>query len=288
MNKVVTTDAGPTAGQPIIANAGDGTLPFIQDGIKEAIWNALVGIMGGYTTNDLIILSGVVVTLSNSNNTATWTAGSIGYNGEVYTVDAGNVTKTGGQAFVYQIATTYSGTLDPVIFSDTSSHSVHQVNKITFLAGASSSGIADFLATSVKPLTASANSGFSISVQANTTGATIRKINARKTGGRVIVSGQITATITVGTGTSFEIRISVPDAIKMKLSSSGNILTGSLQVYKSGSLYTYNTPIDYNNSFNIYVRIFTGNLISIFSPDGLSLSNGDVIGIEFNMEGDAL
>ncbi len=149
MNRLITDFASPTAGQPIVADNGVGTLPFIQDGIQEALFNLFKAILYSYTTDDVIILDGLVFTLTNSGNTNTWTAGAIGYNGEIYTVAAGAVTKTGGQAFVFKNIETYSA-LDPVIFKDLTSHSVHQIRRITIQAGTTGSGIADYNGATVK------------------------------------------------------------------------------------------------------------------------------------------
>ena len=90
-------------------------------------------LIGGYTANDLIILEGVVITLTNSNNTATWTAGWIYYNDITYYVAAGTLTKTNPVFFLYQI-------------SDTDDF------HITISSGTSGTGIADYGAASVKTL----------------------------------------------------------------------------------------------------------------------------------------
>ncbi len=150
MDQIVTTVASPTKGQPIVANAGDGSIPFLQRGVMESMWNILVGILGGYTTNDVIIIEGFEVTLSNSNNTATWTAGRVGYNGEIYTVQAGTLTKTGGQTFLYSISITNHPSLDPVLFSDNTANNVHNIRQVTITKGTSGTGIADLGGATVK------------------------------------------------------------------------------------------------------------------------------------------
>ncbi len=59
----------------------------------------------GYIDNDLIVLSGVDITISNSGNTLSCSPGEIYYNGKTYTVASipGGLTKTGGQVFLYII-----------------------------------------------------------------------------------------------------------------------------------------------------------------------------------------
>jgi hypothetical protein len=58
--------------------------------------------IGNYTANDVVILFGVDVTLSNSDNTSTWTDGAIFYNDQVFLVPAGTDTKSSG-IFLYSI-----------------------------------------------------------------------------------------------------------------------------------------------------------------------------------------
>jgi hypothetical protein len=146
MNRLKTDETTLTIGQPIT----DKTIPFIEDGVQEAISNVVKGLLGTYTTNDVIILYGITVTLSTttiSNDTATWTSGAIYYNGEVYTVPAGSVVKTAGQTFVFTNTETYDNTIDPTYFEDNSPHNVHQVRQIQIVAGASGgSGVSNYIA----------------------------------------------------------------------------------------------------------------------------------------------
>lgn len=152
MNRIITNDASPIKFQPLVADGGTGSIPFLQDSVQEAISSLTTGLIGGYTTDDLIVLYGVVHTITGGGNTDTWTAGAIYYNGEVYTVDAGTVTKTGGQTFVFYPVNTFHPTLDPIKFTDNSANSVHQIRKIIVAAGTSGSGIADYNEVTVKLL----------------------------------------------------------------------------------------------------------------------------------------
>jgi hypothetical protein len=153
MNRVVTTDASITAGQPIVANNGLGTLPFIQDSFQEAMANFVKGVLGTYTTNDLIVLIDPLIVISGGgSNTATWTAGAIFYNNEIYTIAAGTITKAGGAVFLYVISDTASPVLDPVNFKDGTTHSPHRVRQITISSGTTGTGIADYGAATVKAL----------------------------------------------------------------------------------------------------------------------------------------
>lgn len=106
----------------------------------------ILGLLGGYTQGDVVILNGVVVTLSNSNNTATWTKGDIYYcpdttkPGKVYKVAAGTTTKSSG-TFLFTI-TDYEDCLIQI------SH------------GTSGTGIADYNASTVRSLGWSNKLGF--------------------------------------------------------------------------------------------------------------------------------
>lgn len=93
----------------------------------------ILAMLRSYTTNDLIIMHGFDIVLSGGNNTATWTAGAVFYNGKIYKVDAGNLTKTGGQTFIYVIE-----------------ESATDIFTITIDKGSSGSGIADYAASTVK------------------------------------------------------------------------------------------------------------------------------------------
>jgi hypothetical protein len=93
---------------------------------------------------------GVVIVLSTvttTNDTATWTAGAIYYNGEVYQVAAGTLTKTSG-IFLYSI----NDSITNEQFDDGNSYPWIEVRTVTITSGTSGTGIADYGASTVKPL----------------------------------------------------------------------------------------------------------------------------------------
>lgn len=100
---------------------------------KYTVGPLVRGIVKAYVDDDLIVIYGVDITLSNSNNTATWTAGAIFYNDVIYLVESGSATKGGGQSFVYGI-------------------SDEDDNLISISYGASGSGIADYGSSTVRAL----------------------------------------------------------------------------------------------------------------------------------------
>ncbi len=139
MNRVITSEPTLTNGQPITKE----TIPFIENGVQEAISNLVKGLLGSYTTDDVIILEGVELSVTGGGNTLTWTDGSVYFNGEVYTVVAGNVTKTGGQTFVF---TNAEGNGPVVTFEDNSNHYPHRIRQVQLVAGAAGgSGVDDYI-----------------------------------------------------------------------------------------------------------------------------------------------
>lgn len=80
-----------------------GNYAFAQDIIK--------GLIGGYTTNDLIVLWGCVVSATIPGS-STITTGAIFYNGIIYKVPAATVVTILGETLVFKInATTQPGTI---------------------------------------------------------------------------------------------------------------------------------------------------------------------------------
>lgn len=115
----------------------------------EELGDALVkSLLGSYTTDDLIILHGCVI---SGTTTKAITAGAIYYNGEVYLVDAATGLTAGADTWVFDIVTTYAAG-DPVTYDDESTHNQHQIDKIAFQVGTTGSGIADWDSTTVKSL----------------------------------------------------------------------------------------------------------------------------------------
>ena len=125
-------------------------LDTLQANFKEIPASIARGVLGSYTTGNVIIWEGFIITLSTvttTNDTATWTAGTVYYNGEFYQVTAGTLTKTSG-VFLYSI-------IDSIItaqFSDGNTYNWLETKTITITSGTSGTGIADYAAATVKPL----------------------------------------------------------------------------------------------------------------------------------------
>lgn len=142
MKKLLTTFITSTVSQPI----RQGTLNHLQEAHQEtAIALAKTIIGNSYSSGIMYILHGCVAT-GTDPGVRTFTAGAIFYNNEIYLVDAVSFTSTGGNVAICKIVETFVGGVDPVIFTDGSTHNVHAVRKIVISAGTSGSGDANFSA----------------------------------------------------------------------------------------------------------------------------------------------
>lgn len=197
----------------------------------------ILGLLGSYTQGDVIILNGVVITLSNSNNTATWTKGDIYYNpdttkpGKVYKVAAGTTTKSSG------------------VFLFTITDDEDCLIQITH--GTSGTGIADYNASTVKKLT-KVMAGTWVDISSSLiNGFTATNFIRYKIDffGNVTIQGSVSSGVSSGT----DFITGLPAAIRLPSTSSGafyfparsndfgreytielnNSFTGNLAVYKT-------------------------------------------------------
>jgi len=86
MKKINTSNVSSTARQPFYGRS----LQHIQDGYTEALNSICKRLIPGYTTNDVVILEGLVDT-GTAGVDYNISAGSIYYNGEVYQIPATGV-----------------------------------------------------------------------------------------------------------------------------------------------------------------------------------------------------
>ena len=142
MKKIDTSFDSSVLGRPFLSRS----LDHVQQAYTEIVDALTKGLLGSYTTNDVIILYGCVFT-GTDPGARTMTAGSIYYNGEVYLVSAASFTTTGSDIPLWTIVTTYPGA-DPVTFSDGSTtHNVHKIIKFVLVAGpVGGSGVTGYVA----------------------------------------------------------------------------------------------------------------------------------------------
>lgn len=125
------------------------SLEHVQEGIKENDDSLVQGILNtmniSYTTNDVIVLYGCVLTgsYSGAGNPYAVTAGAVYYNGEVYQVDAVSGTISGTNVLIGTVTTTYNAN-DPAQFSDGTMNNVHRIKKMVISQAGTGTGTKDY------------------------------------------------------------------------------------------------------------------------------------------------
>lgn len=148
MKKIDTTNISGLAKAPFIKDTHD----HIKESIQESTGNIVKGLLGSYTTGDLIVLYGCVVS-ATIPGTSSITAGAIYYNGEIYEVDASaSLITTGSDTLVWGVVTTYLAADSSLTWSDGVIRNLHRIDKLALSAGASGSGIANYNGATVKTL----------------------------------------------------------------------------------------------------------------------------------------
>ena len=127
MKKVLSNNITANAKQPFIKE----TFQHYQD-INSDMTLALCRSIGSETVSSFI-LYGCEITLSGSNVIVA--EGAIYSSGEIFLVDSKTFTGLGSinAALYANVVTTYNA-IDPILFSDGNTYSVHQEQKITFYA----------------------------------------------------------------------------------------------------------------------------------------------------------
>lgn len=138
MRKIDTTNVSSTARQPFYGRS----LQHIQDGYTEALNSICKALIHNYTTNDVIILDGLVDT-GTAGVDYNISAGSVYYNGEVYQIAATGVLTIASNVAVMTITTTYQPG-DPSLFSNGVSYNVHQIRTGVIALGTSGTGTKDY------------------------------------------------------------------------------------------------------------------------------------------------
>lgn len=135
---------------PVTAPVTGRSLEHINSAYDELGSQLARTLISSYTTNDVVILYGCVVT-ANIPGTSSVTAGAIYYNGRIYSVDTNASISSPSNTLVWSIATTYIAG-DPATFSDGSINNFHQIQKFQLTNAVSGSGIADYNAATVRIL----------------------------------------------------------------------------------------------------------------------------------------
>lgn len=136
MKKIDVSFAIDPVRQPFMARS----VSHLQEAFQEPI-DAICQFLSRKSPGGVTVLFGCVD--SGVAPAVNITAGAVYYSGEVYLVAAAAFTPTGANVAVANIVTTYQAG-DPALFSDNSSHNVHQIRRVVISDAAAGSGIADF------------------------------------------------------------------------------------------------------------------------------------------------
>jgi len=122
-----------------------GTLQFLQDSYTE-ILNALANNLVGSANvgSSVYVIYGCVL----DEILLTITQGAVYYNGEIYLVSDGSIPAlTGSNVYVWTLLNTqYTTNADPVTFTDTSVHNIHNIRTFVVSQGASGgSGVTGYI-----------------------------------------------------------------------------------------------------------------------------------------------
>lgn len=137
MKTIDTSNVTSSSRQPLLGRS----ITHLNEGMVETFNSILKRIITNYTTNDVVIIDGLVDsgTVGVNYNIS---AGSVYYNGELYQVAAGSGAFAGTVA-VLTATTTYQ-TGDPVTMTDGTLKNVHKINTMVISNAASGSGTKDY------------------------------------------------------------------------------------------------------------------------------------------------
>lgn len=261
MKKIETSAIVGNAGLPIIKATHDQW----NENSAEITSSIIKGLLGSYTTGDLIVLHGCVVTIASGaipgTGTANNTAGAIYYNGEIYQVDANAslLSTTNPQTLVWQIVTTYRAG-DPVYWSDGVARNQHREDKMHLVAATAGSGLANYDNTSTLPyLMAGGPNAAMPLINSYTTSAGLEPRYRKDFFGNVRFAGLV---ISPASGTPDPNCFQVPNSIKPRKPVAIPI-SNSSQTDPNAVLY-----IETNGN----ARIYSASSSGVLSPVANSLS----------------
>ena len=139
MKTIDTSNVTSSARQPLLGRS----ITHLNEGIVETFNSVLKNLLTNYTTNDVVILEGLVDSGTAGVN-YNISAGSVYYNGEVYQVATGSGTFAGTVAVLTATTTYQSG--DPVTMTDGTLKNVHKINTMVISNAATGSGTKDYTA----------------------------------------------------------------------------------------------------------------------------------------------
>lgn len=209
-----------------------GTLEFLQLAFQEGFDGIVQSLIGPtYNPATMYVLNGVINT--GTYPVYTVSGGMVFYAGEFFLIDAASFTATGTDVAVFSIVQTqYTTDADPCVFSDATTHNIHNIRKMQLTAGASGSGLAN--------LSSAFYLNFTIPAQVN-----------------ISASGQA-----IASGSYPNINIDVPNSTNLNPAlASGSVNVGNLVAGGADFTVTFGTPLLTSN------YIVMGSMISNGTPD---------------------
>lgn len=239
MKTILSNFISATAFQPF----KQGTWEHLQQSYTEAL-DALVKSQIGstYDATKVYILYGCIAT-GTDPGARTFTSGAVFYNGIVYLVPAASFTSSGSDVAIGTITTSYyaDAKADPVLFTDGSSHNVHEIKTMVISAGVSGSGDADF------------DDWIPNSWKMTSTTSGIALVSGTATFSKAIVRYKVTAN-----------QVVVNYAIELNISA------------YSGGIISFNVPLQIPS---VYTPDATVALFDSFNTSGLFLTSSGVTNI---------
>ncbi|CAB4126202.1 hypothetical protein UFOVP153_46 [uncultured Caudovirales phage] len=223
-----------------------GTLQFIQDAHKETMATAIQALIGtSYDPTVMYILYGCKNTGSGSSYIIG--EGAVFYSGEVYLANASSFTLSGSNVALFNLVITqYSTNADPVTFTDSSTHNVHNIRKMQVGQGISGSGVMDYSAVQFL--------NFNIPAQLNLTATGLGSIS--------------------GTYPNLSVDVATPAYTGVKLLWVGTISSTGGTIVKQGGLSTISVTSVTHSGTGIYViNHNVGSLL--YYADGIVADNTD-------------
>jgi hypothetical protein len=138
MLKIKTDDIAVGSAMPYQASMID----WLKQNEYQQNGGIISAIIGQYAENGLLACWGAIDSVIGSTHTIT--AGNIFYEGYFYYTSYSIIVLGPGEVVVGNIVSSFPNTHDPVTFSDSSTHNVHEQLRIVWSAGASGSGDFDF------------------------------------------------------------------------------------------------------------------------------------------------
>jgi hypothetical protein len=144
MRKIDTSFITTAVGMPVKS----GSINHLQGAIQDVGWALANKIFGISVPPNTVPYKLWGCKFTQTGSAVSITTGALFIGSEIYSVPAASFTLGGGQVAIGTITTTYytATEADPVLFTDSNIHNVHQQRNVVFTAGTSGTGDFDYSA----------------------------------------------------------------------------------------------------------------------------------------------